>query len=93
MPTTAGFIGLGSLALNLVKPQWFSPEEKKATATAMKLAVEGDLLARHGTDERPDAERRLADRVDDDRRDEQAGEDRRAVDRVDAERVPPQQAH
>jgi hypothetical protein len=36
--------------LHLVKPHLFSAEEGAATSAAMKLAVEGDLLARHGTD-------------------------------------------
>jgi hypothetical protein len=36
--------------LNLVKPQRFSPVETTATHTAMQLAVEGDLIARHGED-------------------------------------------
>ena len=36
--------------LNLVKPQEFPANEASATATAMKLAVEGDLLWRHGQD-------------------------------------------
>jgi len=34
--------------LNLVKPQEFPANEASATATAMKLAVEGDLLWKHG---------------------------------------------
>jgi hypothetical protein len=33
--------------LNLVKPQRFSNEENLATETAMRLAIEGDLLQRH----------------------------------------------
>ena len=33
--------------LNLVKPQRFSNEEGLATETAMRLAIEGDLLQRH----------------------------------------------
>ncbi len=36
--------------LNLVKPQEFPAHENSATATAMKLAVEGDLLWKHGGD-------------------------------------------
>jgi hypothetical protein len=36
--------------LNLVKPQEFPANEASATATAMKLAVEGDLLWKHGQD-------------------------------------------
>ncbi len=55
--------------------------------------VEHREVDRHGADDRPDAERRLADRVDDDRRDDEPGDDRGRVDRVDAERVPPQEAH
>jgi hypothetical protein len=38
-------------ALNLIKPQQFASDGNVATATAMKLAVEGDLIARHGGDE------------------------------------------
>lgn len=34
-------------AMNLVKPQSFLAEERSATSVAMRLAVEGDLLARH----------------------------------------------
>jgi hypothetical protein len=37
-------------ALHYVKPQRFSPVEDSATGTAMRLAVEGDLLKRHGAD-------------------------------------------
>jgi hypothetical protein len=33
---------------NLVKPQTFASDEKSATSVAMKLAIEGDLLHRHG---------------------------------------------
>jgi hypothetical protein len=33
--------------LNLVKPQLFSSKEEAATDAAMRLALEGDLLARH----------------------------------------------
>lgn len=44
-------------ALHYVKPQRFSPVESAATATAMKLAVEGDLLVRLGADEQ--GEKRL----------------------------------
>ncbi len=36
--------------LNLVKPQRFSTYENAASDVAMKLAVEGDLIARHGAD-------------------------------------------
>jgi len=32
---------------NLVKPQVFSSDEKRATDLAMKLAIEGDLIQRH----------------------------------------------
>jgi hypothetical protein len=38
-------------AWKLVKPQRFSEHENVATNTAMGLAVEGDLLQRHGCDE------------------------------------------
>jgi hypothetical protein len=37
--------------LNLIKPQQFASDGNVATASAMKLAVEGDLIARHGRDE------------------------------------------
>src|SRR5262249_32235922 len=37
--------------LNLVKAQRFSAEVAAATKTAMQLAVEGDLIDRHGEDE------------------------------------------
>lgn len=33
--------------VNLVKPQRFARDEAQATSTAMRLAIEGDLLARH----------------------------------------------
>ena len=33
--------------LNLVKPQRFAADENRATTTAMRLAIEGDLLHRH----------------------------------------------
>ena len=33
--------------LNLVKPQRFASDEKTATLTAMRLAIEGDLLSRY----------------------------------------------
>ena len=33
--------------VNLVKPQRFGVDEGQATSTAMRLAIEGDLLARH----------------------------------------------
>lgn len=39
-------------ALNLIKPQRFAAREKSAIGTAMKLAIEGDLLFNHGADER-----------------------------------------
>jgi hypothetical protein len=41
----------GNGVLNLVKPQRFSPEEATATKSAMQLAVEGDMIDRHGEDE------------------------------------------
>jgi hypothetical protein len=36
---------------NLVKPYRFSSEEGPAMGTAMRLAVEGDLLSKHGKDD------------------------------------------
>lgn len=36
-------------AMHLVKPWQFPPAERQATDQAMKLAVEGDLIARHPT--------------------------------------------
>jgi hypothetical protein len=38
-------------AVNLVKPEKFSDVESVATDTAMKLAIEGDLLQRYGKDQ------------------------------------------
>jgi hypothetical protein len=38
-------------AWNLVKPQRFSSSEPSAISTAMRLALEGDLLQRHSNDE------------------------------------------
>jgi hypothetical protein len=38
-------------AVHLVKPERFSDVESAATDTAMKLAVEGDLLRRYGKDQ------------------------------------------
>jgi hypothetical protein len=38
-------------AWNLVKPQRFSSSESSAINTAMRLALEGDLLQRHSNDE------------------------------------------
>ena len=37
-------------AVNLVKPQLFSESEDRAIGTAMRLAIEGDLLQKHGAD-------------------------------------------
>lgn len=34
-------------AINLVKPQHFSADENRTISTAMRLAIEGDLLSRH----------------------------------------------
>ena len=36
---------------NLVKPYRFSSQESQAMGAAIRLAIEGDLLQRHGTDE------------------------------------------
>jgi len=44
-------------AWNLVKPWRFSGQEKRALSAAMHLAVEGDLIHRHGKDE--DGEKKL----------------------------------
>ncbi|HEY3789713.1 MAG TPA: DUF3037 domain-containing protein [Urbifossiella sp.] len=44
-------------ALHLVKPQRFSSSEKPALDVAMKLAIEGDLIYRHGSSD--DGQRRL----------------------------------
>lgn len=41
---------------NLVKPQRFSTDEGAALRSAIRLAVEGDLLKRHGAEERGQAE-------------------------------------
>ena len=41
--------------LNLVKPQRFSGQEGRSMDTAMRLALEGDLVKRHGTEEHRDA--------------------------------------
>ena len=38
-------------AWNLVKPWRFSGQEKRALSAAMHVAVEGDLIHRHGKDE------------------------------------------
>jgi len=37
--------------LNLVKPQRFSHQESSSINSAMRLAIEGDLVNRHGTDQ------------------------------------------
>ncbi len=42
-------------ALHLVKPWQFPASERQATDNAMKLAVEGDLIARHPTSDRNEA--------------------------------------
>ncbi len=44
-------------AWNLVKPWRFSGQEKRAVSAAVHLAVEGDLIHRHGKDE--DGEKKL----------------------------------
>src|SRR5262249_14469195 len=38
-------------ALNLIKPERFAGSQHAVTGVAMKLAVEGDLLRRHGIEE------------------------------------------
>jgi hypothetical protein len=42
-------------SLNLIRPELFSDKAANATGTAMRLAVEGDLLSKHGIPQAPSA--------------------------------------